>query len=109
MEVRELLMTLQQLPQLASGENELRRLYFMIRNRAQKELLVSAAKIYDGRHLTRSPEGERELLRIRQFLAGYPPLTLQRGDPGYPEWNWYYEDIVDRPPYTNLQITKRRR
>jgi hypothetical protein len=108
MGVRDLLLTLQQSPKPVDNEDELRRLYFATRHKTQDDLLISATKIYDGRRDSKAPEGERELLRIRQFMANYPPLTMKWGDLGYPEWSMYYESVVDIAPYTTMKQAERR-
>ena len=106
--VRRLLLDLQKYPEPIEGETELRRLYFEIRNRSQKSLEISAGKAYDGRKYQRSKEGERELMRIRNFLGNYPPLTLKRDQSGYPEWAWFFEDVISVAPYTTLRDLKTR-
>jgi hypothetical protein len=115
LEVRNLLLAMQQSPDPYPGEEELRREYFMVRNKVQNDLVISAHNIFDGRLNKKSDEGVRELTRIRDFMAGGVSLTALRGDPGYPEWTWYYEDVIGNPafgnPYAKLKVkvtTKRR-
>lgn len=99
MRARGLLLQAQRQSEPPSGEDELRSLYFEVRNRTQSELEFCASKAYEGRGRSRSDEGGKGLQAIRNFMADYPPLTMSRSDPGYPEWTMFVEDASLRKPY----------
>jgi hypothetical protein len=108
MKVRDWLLKFQKFPEPLADEAELRRLYFKIRDKAQQGLEISLGRAYDGRNQTKSDIGERELLKINDFMGNYPPLTMKRGTPGYPEWAWYFEEATRVRPYTTLASAKAR-
>jgi len=97
--IRDLLLTMQAMPEPMNEENAYSRAYFELRDRAQGELEFALQKIYEGRRLQRAPEGVEQLERIRTFLGDYPPPTMRPGQYGYPEWARFYEATMQRPPY----------
>lgn len=96
---RNLLLELQRQQKPVDGETELRTLYFNLRDRAQKELELCANSVYEGRGTQKSPRGAQSLQAIRDFLADYNTISMKRGDPRFPEWSWYVEDVSKKSPY----------
>jgi hypothetical protein len=99
---RDVLLRSQRQVSPAPGEEQLKRLYFELRNRAQDELKELAATAYAGRGRQRNEEGKEALIKIREFLGRYPDPRLTRQDEGYPEWAWYVEDAMQKPPYNAM-------
>ncbi len=97
--IRETIIDMQRLPQAMPEEEKLKRYYFHIRKRARNELLRAADIIYANLGKADPRDGQMQIKRIRRFMGDYPPSTMGQYEIGYPEWQKYYEGVVEDPTY----------
>ncbi len=102
LKIRNLIIELQAMPEGLEIENELRRSYFELRDKAQAELELASMFAYESREKRKAPEAIKELRLMRRFLGRYPLATSKPGQHGYPEWGIFFQQVIKKGPFKKI-------